>query len=273
MPPWLCCVVTTRAVGLLEDARRGAHERRFDHPGVLDDLVDATVDRAGEAASQLSGDQHLAEGVRERQPQQLQIVLAEQIHISDRGAGVHPRLVTQPHPFGAAGGPRGVNQRRQPVGRDLLGDRAHAGGMLGQILRALVGEVIQGDHPVAVTGSVEHHDLGQVGQVSSALGELLQLGVVFGEDDPRFGVGEDVGGVFGVGARVDGGRRRAGAHDRQVGQDPLEPSRRGDPDPILGCDAQRQQSGCQGLHPFGRLLPGDRGPVAVGGVSEGFLVS
>ena len=59
-------------VGLLEDARRGAHERRFDHPGVLDDLVDATVDGAGEPARQLGGDQHLAEGVRERQPQQLQ---------------------------------------------------------------------------------------------------------------------------------------------------------------------------------------------------------
>ena len=172
----------------------------------------------------LGGDQHLAEGVRQRQPQQLQIVLAQQAHVGDHAAGVHPGLMAQPHAFRLAGGSRGVDQRRQLLGVDLLGDRAHAGGMLGQILRALVGEVVQGDHPVAVRGSVEHHDLGQVGQVAASLGELLELGVVLGEDDLRVGVGEDVGGVFGVRAGVDGGRCRAGAQDRQVGQDPLEPS-------------------------------------------------
>ena len=210
--------------------------------------------------------------MRKRQPQQLQVVLAEQIHVGDRGAGVHPRLVTQPHPFGFAGRPRGVNQRRQPVGGHLLGDGANAGGVVGQVLRALLGEIVQRDHPVAVTGSVEHHHLGEIRQVAATLGELPDLLVVFGEDDPRLGVGEDVGGVLGVGTRVDSGGRRAGAHDRQVGQDPLEPGGRCDTDPILGRDTQRQQAGCQGVHPLGRLLPGDRGPAAVLGVSEGFLV-
>ena len=38
------------AVGLLEDARRGAHEGRADDGEVVDDLVDAAVDRRGEAA-------------------------------------------------------------------------------------------------------------------------------------------------------------------------------------------------------------------------------
>ena len=145
--------------------------------------------------------------------------------------------------------------------------------MLGQVFRALVGEVIQGDHPVVVRGSVEQHDLGQIGQLAALLGELLELGVVLGEDDFRAGVGQDVGGVLGVRAGVDGGGRRARAQDRQVSQDPLQPGGRGDADPVLGLDTQRQQPGRQRLHPFGGLIPGDRGPVAVLGDAEGLVVS
>ena len=85
-------------------------------------------------------------------------------------------------------------------------------------------------------GSVEQHDLGEVGQLAALLGELLELGVVLGEDDFRAGVGQDVGGVLGVRAGVDGGGRRARTQDRQVGQDPLEPGGRGDTDPVLGLD-------------------------------------
>ena len=81
--------------------------------------------------------------------------------------------------------------------------------MLGQILRALVGEVVQGDDPVVVRASIEQHDLGQVGQLAALLDELLELTFVLGEDDLRVGVGQDVGGVLGVRAGVDGGRRRA----------------------------------------------------------------
>ena len=108
--------------------------------------------------------------------------------------------------------------------------------MLGQVFRTLVGEVVQGDHPVVVRRSVEQHDLGQIRQLAALLGQLLELSVVLGEDDLRAGVGQDVGGVFGVGARVDGGRCGSGAQDRQVSQDPLQPGGRGDADPVFGLD-------------------------------------
>ena len=71
-------------VRLLEDARGGAHERRLHDGEVLDDLVDAAVDRGGEAAGQLGRDQHLAERVRHRQPQELQVVLVEDVAARDR---------------------------------------------------------------------------------------------------------------------------------------------------------------------------------------------
>ena len=110
--------------------------------------------------------------------------------------------------------------------------------MLGQVFRALVGEVVQGDHPVVVRVTVEQHDLGQIGQLAALLVEFLELTFVLGENDLGVGVGEDVGGVLGVRARVDGRRRRAGAQDRQVGQNPLEPGGRGDTDPVLGLDTE-----------------------------------
>ena len=50
-PPSAACMVTMRRVRLLEDPRRRAHERRLHHAEVVDDLVDAAVDRGGVAAS------------------------------------------------------------------------------------------------------------------------------------------------------------------------------------------------------------------------------
>ena len=77
--------------------------------------------------------------------------------------------MAQPHAFRLAGGAGGVDQRRQLVGLGLLGDLADAVGVLGQVFRALVGEVVQGDHPVVVGVTVEQHDLGQVGQLAALL--------------------------------------------------------------------------------------------------------
>ena len=60
--------------------------------------------------------------------------------------------------------------------------------------------------------------------------------------------------------RVDRRGRAAGAHDRQVGQDPLEAGARRDADPLLGLEAQREQAGGQLLDPLAGLLPGHRRP-------------
>jgi hypothetical protein len=77
-------------VGLLEDAWRGAHERRLHHGEVVDDLVDAPVDGGGEADLQREGEQHLAEDVGQRQPEVLQVARVQDVHRVDRGAVERP---------------------------------------------------------------------------------------------------------------------------------------------------------------------------------------
>ena len=89
-------------VRLLEDPRRGAHERRLHDAEVVDDLVDPAVDRGGVADRELRGQQHLAEGVRHRQPAELEVVLAEDVLRLDRRALVDPRPVPQPDALGPA---------------------------------------------------------------------------------------------------------------------------------------------------------------------------
>src|SRR3546814_13152807 len=51
---------------------------------VVDDLVHAPVHRGGEADRELRREQHLAEGVGHRQPQELQVVLGEDALDLDR---------------------------------------------------------------------------------------------------------------------------------------------------------------------------------------------
>ena len=84
-------------VRLLEDPRRGAHERRPDDPEVVDDLVDAPVDGGGVADRQLGGHQHLAEGVGHRQPAELEVLVAQDALCLDGRALVDPRAVPEPH--------------------------------------------------------------------------------------------------------------------------------------------------------------------------------
>ena len=244
------------AVRLLEDARRRAHERRLHDAEVLDDLVDPAVDGGREAAGELGGEQHLAEGVGHRQPQELQVVLAQDVLGLDRGALVDPGAVPQPHALGAAGGARGVDQGGELVRLDRLGRLRDHVGVLGEVGVAELREVVEPDHPVAVGGAVEGDDLEQVRQLGLALGELGDLLVVLGEDDPALGVAEDVRRVLGVRGRVDRGRRRAGAHDGEVGEDPLVAGAGGDADPLLRsrCRARaaRRPAGRPGRRPASR---------------------
>ena len=209
------------AVGLLEDARRGTHERRLHDAEVVDDLVDPAVDGGREAAGELGGEQHLAERVRHRQPQELQVALVEDVLGVDRLALVDPRAVPEPDALRPAGRAGRVDQRGQLVGLDGLGRLLDHAGVLGEVVVAELAEVVEPDHPVAVGLAGERDHLLQVRQLVLVLGDLGDLLVVLGEDDPALRVAEDVAGVLGVGRRVDGGRGAAGAHDGEVGQDPL----------------------------------------------------
>ncbi len=230
-------------VGLLEDARRGAHERRLHDAEVLDDLVDAAVDGRGEAAGQLRRQQHLAEGVGHRQPQELQVVLVEDPLHLDRLALVDPRLVQRAHALGAPGRARGVDQGRELVGGDRVRDGADDVGVLGEVGVAELAQLGQRDDALAVGGTVEGDDRAQRAELGLALGELGELLVVLGEDELAVGVTEDVGGVLGVGARVDRRGGATGTHHRQVGDDPLVARAGGDADPLLGLETERQQTG------------------------------
>ncbi len=80
-------------VCLLEDPGRGGHERRMHGGEVVHDPVDPTVDRRREADDQRQREHHLAERMGQR-------------------------AVRKPHPFGAAGGSRGVDDAGQVVGSD-----------------------------------------------------------------------------------------------------------------------------------------------------------
>ena len=189
---------------------------------------------------------------------------------------VDPRTVPQPHALGAAGGAGGVDQGGELVRLDRLGGLRDHVGVVGEVGVAELREVLEPDDPVAVGLAGEGDDLEQVRQLGLALGELRDLVVVLGEDDAALGVAEDVRRVLGVRGRVDRGRRRTGAHDGEVGEDPLVAGVGGDADPLLHLDAQREQPGSQPGHLVAGLLPGDRGPrltlgVAVGlGVRRGF---
>ena len=81
--------------------RGGAgHEVGLDDGEVLDDLVDPPVDRAREADLQLRGDEHLAERVREREPEELQLVAAQQTETLDRRCLVGQLPCVSSTPFG-----------------------------------------------------------------------------------------------------------------------------------------------------------------------------
>jgi hypothetical protein len=96
-----------------------------------------------------------------------------------------------------------------------------------------------------------------VRQIVPVLLELGDLLVVLREHDPALGVPEDVRRVLAVGRGVHGGRRARGAHDREVREDPLVPGGRRDADPLLGLQAERQETRGELLDDVAGLPPGD----------------
>ncbi len=204
------------AVRLLEDARRGTHERRLHDREVVDDLVDAAVDGGREADRELRGQQHLAERVRHRQPEELQVVLGEDVVGLDDRAFVGPGVVAQPDALGPAGGAGGVDQGGEGVGADVARDPVDLVGLRrpGACRRASPGRRGRSPsrrrrRPSKVT------TFETCGSSSRCSMQLRDLVVVLGEDHAAVGVGEDEGDVLGVGRRVDGGGGGAGAHDRR----------------------------------------------------------
>ena len=231
---------------LLEDARRAGHEEvGFDDGHVVDDLLDASVDGSREADLQTGGDQHLAEDVREGQPQELEVVLGQGSHRLDDGSLVDDAVLDEPHPLGPPGRAGGVDDDGEALGaRAPVDARLDEVRGLGQPLAPLGGELVDDDDPAVLAALAgERDDVLHPGDLTAHALQLGDLVGVLGEDELAARVGEDVGDVLGDRRRVDGRRRATGADDREVGEHPLDPRRGGDRDAVLElhpeCDEAR----------------------------------
>ena len=129
----LRCIVTMRPCAFSK--MRGAAPMKVGFTTARFSMILSTrpSTAVGEADRELGAQQHLAERVRHRQPQELQVVLGQDVLGLDRLALVGPRAVPQPHTLGPAGGAGGVDQRGQLVRLD--GRRRaprHGGRVLGE---------------------------------------------------------------------------------------------------------------------------------------------
>ena len=257
-------------MGLLEDARCRTHDCRTHDSEVLDDLVDATVDRRREPDRQRQRQHHLAEGMRQWQPQEVQVVRAQDLQGVDGGGGIRPRPMREPHTFRPAGGTGRVDDAGQLLRSDAVDAVVHRIRGLGEQSPAECLEFGESQHPVAValTVAVEDHDLVNVGQFGAACDQLVDLGLILGHHDAASRIGDDECDVVGVGGRVDRGRGGTRAHHGEVDENPFVPRRRCQRDPVLGGDAQRDQPSRDQADAIIDLLPGDARPAVVKGVPE-----
>ena len=171
------------SVCLLEDARRGAHECRPHDGEIVDNHVDPSVDCGRKADLQRQREQHLAEDMRQRQPQVLQVIGPQDAHRVDGGGLVGPGRVEQSHTLGPPGRARGVDEGGQAVssgcGDSVVNDRRLSGD---QVL-AKPFQLGEGDHPVPVGCSVCGHHFRDFRQLASVVAKLANLRVVLGEND------------------------------------------------------------------------------------------
>ena len=258
-------------VRLLEDPRRRGHEGRLHDRRIVDNLVDPPVDRRGETDLALYGDQHLTEHVRQRQPQELQVIRTEHPDPLDRGALVGPHRVRQPHTLGTTGRAGRVDQRAEVIRLDLRQPLVDRGGMLSLIRITHRVQRGQADDPIPVAlqrRAVDQHDLVQRRRLGPMLAQFVDLPRVFGEHDPYVGIRDDERDVRRHRRGVDRGRRGGGQYGGQIAVDPLHPGAGRDPDPLLRLDAERDQAGCPAARQLLGLAPGDGFPLIPGRIPE-----
>ncbi|CAM5679988.1 hypothetical protein SVIOM74S_01093 [Streptomyces violarus] len=208
--------------------------------------------------------EHLAEDVRERQPQVLHVVAADQPGRGDRLRHVRPVVVQQAHALGAAGGAGGVDEGGQLV----LGDRADP--LLDQLGVLLQPggtarlQFVEAEHPVAGldAGRVDDHDMGEVGQLGAL---LLRLGELVGVLRDQHPAARSPTGCTPTRRRWSAGRpsscaapahmmpRSARIHSIRVAE--ARATR------CSGLHAQLDQPGRDGVDPLGGLAPAQRLPV------------
>ena len=88
-------------------------------------------------------------------------------------------------------------------GIQLAADLAHVAGHLTHALLVPI-ELLEGDHPVAVARAVDDDDLLHGGDLAAVLDQLVDLGLVLGDDHPAARVGHDERDVLGIVAGIAG---------------------------------------------------------------------
>ena len=164
-----------------------------------------------------------------------------------------PAAVQQFDALGPAGGAGGVDQRGEVVGGDALDDLLDQRRVLGEHGRCRAASssarVSAGHLGLAVPSmTTTWVRSGRSAPASLAAWAAFSAKSTF-EPESR----EDERGVLGLGRRVDRGGGRAGAHDAEVGEDPLEPGVGEDRDPVLRADAEVVQAGGDRLGAAGDL--------------------
>ena len=159
--------------------------------------------------------------------------------------------VAEHHRARAAGGARGVEQRRQALGVDQRGVLAAALGPQ-VVVGALAGSQRRTGHDDAgYDGALEQLGRqrppgpvggpGQLGLEPRDAGAHHAHGRLVDQHQPRTGVGEHPGDLLGGGPRVQRDRDGLHAQDREVGDDQLGAVDHGQRHPVAGDDSGRDQ--------------------------------
>src|SRR5690606_30773937 len=75
------------------------------------------------------------------------------------------------------------------------------------------------------------------------------------------------------GGGIHRGGGASGAHDREIGQDPLVARRGRDADPLLALEPEGEQAGREASYPIARLAPADGLPAVAHWEPEGLVVT
>ncbi len=249
---------------LLPDARHAGEVGGRDLAQVLEERVQALHEVDDVAHSQV--EEHRAEvlvDVRQRQVGDELVVHPGAVREDERLRHEERAAVGEHGALGISGGPRGVDDHRRVLRRDLgepLLDAMRIGGP--QRLPFLL-EILVEDHPgipeaPQALGIPDHHPLHPGLRQDGK--HLLQLLLVLEEEEARLGVVEDVEDLLGRGGRVDAAGGSAGGHDPQRGVEPLRPVLAQDRHVLLVAEAEGHQAGRHLADALRVLAPGDAVP-------------
>ena len=240
---------------LLVEARHAREDRGPDFGQRIGDGIGigAEGDRvAGHRRQQM---REAAEVVRERQIEQQQVVLPEDVgHVVDDLRHLVVVAVEDLAALRRPGRARRVDEGEEVVLADLGLGSCESVGVLARVLPAAGGQLLE-------VG--ERQDMVQGRQPAAHRLDLLQLLVVLDEHTDGVGVAQHVPAVLRRRVRVDRSRHAADQREREVEEAPLDPRPAENPERVALADAEREQAVGQLVHPSGRLCERHGHPLAV----------